>query len=123
MNSYILVAIGGAIGAMMRFGVSEFLENEPFPQATLLVNLIGSFLIGVCFAATAQSSLGFEASLFLITGILGAFTTMSAFSLETIQLIGQNLWSSVVPYVLITMLCCPLMALIGLKLGGNILPS
>ncbi len=123
MNSYILVAIGGAIGAMMRFGISEFLENEPFPQATILVNLIGSFLIGVCFAATAHSSLGFEASLFLVTGILGAFTTMSAFSLETIQLIEQNLWSSVVPYVLITILCCPLMALIGLKLGGNLLQS
>jgi CrcB protein len=123
MNSYILVAFGGAIGAMMRFGISELLENEPFPQATLVVNLVGSFFIGICFAATAHSTLGFEASLFLVTGILGAFTTMSAFSLETIQLIEQNMWSSAIPYVLITMLCCPLMALVGLKLGSNVLPS
>ena len=123
MNSYVFVAIGGALGAILRFGVSEMLENEPFPQATLLVNLVGSILIGICAVAMTNSSLGPEGALFLMTGVLGAFTTMSAFSLETIEMIEQKLWGKVLPYDAVTVICCPLMAFLGIKVGHFVFPS
>ena len=117
MNAYLLVALGGAIGAVLRFACSQMVGNDSFPLATLSVNLLGSFLIGFCTLASANAVMGEEATLLLITGILGAFTTMSAFSLETIQLIEQRDWSSVLPYIGITLFCCPLLAFFGLKTG------
>ena len=76
MNSYLAVGLGGAIGAILRFTVSEWIGN---PQGTLLVNALGSLLLGVCMAALASEMISKEMTLLLGTGILGAFTTMSAF--------------------------------------------
>lgn len=123
MNSYFIVAIGGALGAVLRFGVSEIMEHQPFPQATLLVNLMGSMLIGISAVAMSNSTLGAEGALFLVTGLLGAFTTMSAFSLETVELIDQKLWTQALPYVAVTVICCPLMAFLGMKFGTMLFPS
>ena len=83
MNSYLAVAIGGAIGAILRFAVSEWVGA---PQGTLIVNAVGSLLLGVCMAALANEIISEEMTLLLGTGILGAFTTMSAFSVETIEM-------------------------------------
>ena len=94
MNSYIAVALGGAIGATLRFAVSEWIGN---PQGTLVVNAVGSLLLGVCMAALASEMISKELTLLLGTGILGAFTTKAA------------------GYVLLTMVLCPLLALCGWK--------
>ncbi len=95
----IWVALGGACGAVLRFGVSRALvgTSMSFPLATLIVNVVGSFLIGLLaagFLSGAGNPLSGEkivpeARLFFQTGLLGAFTTFSAFSLET-----MNLWQS-----------------------------
>ena len=111
MNSYLAVAIGGAIGAMLRFAISEWVGT---PQATLLVNAVGSLLLGMCMAGLAAELVSKEMTIFVGTGILGAFTTMSTFSVETIELWNDD-HTSAIGYVTITMLLCPILAYTGWK--------
>ena len=111
MNSYLAVAIGGAIGATLRFAVSEWAGT---PQATLIVNAVGSLLLGICMAALANEMISKEMTLLLGTGILGAFTTMSTFSFETVEMWNDD-QSKAIGYVLITMILCPLLAYAGWK--------
>jgi len=79
--TYLLVALGGALGAVLRYAVGLAVA---FPMGTLVVNVIGSLAIGVAFVAFAQST---KSHPFVITGLLGGFTTFSAFSLDTLKLI------------------------------------
>ena len=102
-----LVALGGAFGAALRYAVSEFLTSDTFPYATLSVNLVGSFLLGILTVGLAQNLLTSNMALLLGTGVLGAFTTMSTFSVETIQMFDQGDTASAMVYVLITMMLCP----------------
>lgn len=115
-----LVAFGGALGAALRYAVSEWISVESFPYATLSVNLIGSFLFGVLAVGLAQNLLSANMVLLLGTGVLGAFTTMSTFSVETIQMFDQGHGSSAILYVSLTMALGPLLALIGWKLGESV---
>ena len=91
--SVFLVALGGALGAVLRFlagvGMSRLVGAPAFPVAILAVNVIGSLAMGVFAAASAQRGLG-DLNLFVMTGILGGFTTFSAFSLETVSLIERG---------------------------------
>jgi len=92
--SLISVAAGGAIGASIRYGVSLWLAPaSKFPLSTLTVNLLGCFIAGVIatlLLSKAPSSV--NAQLLIVTGVLGGFTTFSAFSLDTLRLFesGQN---------------------------------
>lgn len=85
ISKFLLVALGGAFGAMARYGMNLLFGNVflPFPLATFLVNVTGSFLIGFLL-------IKFEANetvkLLLVTGFLGAYTTFSAFEYEAFQL-------------------------------------
>jgi len=89
--SWILVAIGGALGAVSRYGISRVLLVYPgFPFATLVVNVVGSLFIGYLTALLVDRSGADDLRLLLITGFLGAFTTFSAFSLETLLLYQQG---------------------------------
>ncbi len=111
VNSYFAVAIGGAIGATLRFAVSEWIGT---PQGTLLANAIGSLLLGICMAALASEMISKELTLFIGTGILGAFTTISTFSVETIEMWNDD-QTKAIGYVLITMILCPALAYVGWK--------
>ncbi|MGB0201198.1 MAG: fluoride efflux transporter FluC [Candidatus Poseidoniaceae archaeon] len=111
MNTYVAVAIGGATGAVLRFAISEWVGT---PQATLLVNAVGSLLLGMCMAGLAADLVSKEMTIFVGTGILGAFTTMSTFSVETIELWNDN-HTTAIGYVTITMLLCPILAYAGWK--------
>ena len=92
--SFISVAAGGAIGAAARYGVSAFIGvGAKFPWPTLCVNVAGCFLAGVIgtwFLMRAPVSVNVQ--LLITTGILGGFTTFSAFSLETLRLAESGQW-------------------------------
>ncbi len=104
--SFISVAAGGAIGASIRFGVSLMLSPAGrFPLATLSVNVIGCFIAGVLGTwVMARASVSPQIQLFLITGILGGFTTFSAFSLETLGLAESGQWAWAIVNVLANMI-------------------
>ena len=118
-----MVALGGGIGAGLRYLTSEWVSNDGFPYATLTVNLVGSFLMGAVAIGLAEQVISKDLALLLGTGLLGGLTTMSAFSVETITLIENQQTGLAVGYVSITMLLCPLLALLGWKLSGTILTS
>jgi len=94
MNMYLWVALGGAIGASGRFFVTSTtgrLLGHGFPWGTILVNVVGSFIMGalISFMAIKWSTSG-EMRAFLTTGILGGFTTFSAFSLDFATLVERK---------------------------------
>lgn len=100
--SLLLVAFGGAVGSVLRYLVSHagvVLFGAGFPWGTLAVNIVGSALIGVCGALGVSG----EARLLLVTGMLGGFTTFSAFSLETGLLWERAPWVAVL-YVAVSVL-------------------
>jgi len=96
IKNILLIGLGGGIGSMCRYWASLLLLNKSFPVVTLLINISGSFIIGLV-AAYALKNEWFAANwkLFLATGICGGFTTFSAFSLENLQLLqqGKYLWA------------------------------
>jgi CrcB protein len=95
----LLVAAGGAIGAVLRYGLIQGLHPAPFPFGTMFVNILGSFAIGLLMARLAgegQDSL----RLFLVTGILGGFTTFSAFSWDVLQLVERGQVAQAALYIL-----------------------
>jgi CrcB protein len=111
-----LVALGGAIGASVRylFGVGAMRLTGPseFPLAILSVNVIGSFFMGVFMVAAAQRGLTYL-SPFVMTGLLGGFTTFSAFSLETVTLMERGQIGSAAMYVALSVG----LSIFGLMLG------
>ena len=84
-----MIAIGGALGSMARYAAVGYITpmlNYRFPIGTFIVNIVGSFLIGVAYVVIVEKQLiPAEWRLFFITGILGGFTTFSSFSLEILQ--------------------------------------
>jgi fluoride exporter len=98
MSLYIWIALGGALGSVARFGAAEGvtrLAGAAFPWGTLLVNVVGSFVIG--FFATATTAhgrwpVGSDGRHFFMTGVLGGFTTFSSFSLQTMGLMREGEW-------------------------------
>ena len=87
--------LGGALGALARYGVSILATRTygaSFPVGTLYVNLVGCFLIGVAFGLGEQGGVSASFRLFFITGFLGALTTFSTYSLETVNnAVGGNM--------------------------------
>lgn len=121
---WLAVAMGGALGAMGRYAVVAYtfpvLSNR-FPLGTLAVNVLGSFLIGVCYVLIVDKGLlGPEWRLVLMTGFLGAFTTFSAFSLEAVQLWQHGHGLMALSYVVLSLLCCILAAGVALTLTARI---
>lgn len=96
MLAVLIVGLGGFLGSIIRHLLSSAMPlvisgGLKFPLATLMVNIIGSFLIGFLIPIfDLNSALHEKQRLFLITGILGGFTTFSAFSLETVLLIKEG---------------------------------
>jgi CrcB protein len=124
VQQLIFIAAGGAIGAVMRFGVSNgvhALAGRDFPYGTLVVNILGSILIGFCYIALIERlSLGPEWRAFIIIGILGAFTTFSTFSLETFNLIENGDMLKAAINILVSVSICLLATWIGIVIARQI---
>ncbi|MEP7110366.1 MAG: fluoride efflux transporter CrcB [Ferruginibacter sp.] len=91
IRNFLLIGLGGALGSMLRFGSALLVGIKPFPAAILLINITGSFIIGMVMAYSLKNEI-FAANwkLFLATGICGGFTTFSAFSLDNLMLLANG---------------------------------
>lgn len=121
---WIAVAAGGAVGASLRYWISaevNRLGNNDFPWGTLAVNLIGSFLFGVItIMASKYAWLGHNTRLLLLTGGLGALTTFSTFSSDTLQLIydGKPLLAG--SNILMNVVICIFAVWLGMQLANRL---
>lgn len=106
---FLAIALGGALGALMRYWVSGVLNNAEhrMPWGTLTCNVVGSFLMGVCFVLILEKSrLDPEMRPLLMVGFMGAFTTFSTFSLETVAMLQEGHVMSAAIYILLSVLLC-----------------
>ena len=103
IKNLLLVGLGGSIGSMVRYAVSLLTNSKLFPYATLSVNIIGSFIIGIVFALSIkEAGLSNNWRLFLATGICGGFTTFSAFSLENMGLLQSGRIGIALTYIILS---------------------
>lgn len=91
MTHLVLIAFGGALGALGRYGLVNFIGGRFYPWGTLSVNVIGSLVMGIAYIFIVEKmSIPSSLKPFIMTGFLGAFTTFSAFSLETWELFDRG---------------------------------
>jgi fluoride exporter len=127
--TYLWVALGGALGSMARFwlgAVAAEILGPQFPWGTILINILGSFVIG--FFATFTGPGGrmmasFNARAFVMVGICGGFTTFSSFSLQTLDLARESHWAQAGGNVLLSVTACLLAVWAGHTLAAAMLPA
>ncbi len=120
---YLAVAIGGALGALSRFGMGQWLADSGYAHlhpATFLVNVIGALLIGILFVGAERFTLSEPARLGMSVGFLGAFTTFSAFSLQLLTDIQEGQVLRAVSYATATVFLCLISCLVGVGLARSI---
>jgi len=117
MINYLLVSLGAAIGGGLRFGVSRWIYKilpSSFPYGTLMVNVVGSFVIGIImFYLDPKEMISPRLRLFLTVGFCGGFTTFSTFSYETISLFRDSQFTLASLNILTNLIFC----LAGVLLG------
>ncbi|GAB1265211.1 fluoride efflux transporter CrcB [Aurantivibrio infirmus] len=121
---WLAIALGGALGAIGRYSIVAHLfpvTPSRFPFGTLSVNILGSFLMGICYVLIVEKALVSEYWRFLLmTGFLGAFTTYSAFSLEAIQLWQFGHAATAILYSLLSLFGCLAAVLISIFITHRI---
>jgi CrcB protein len=125
MNQLIVIALGGACGAVTRFlvssGIYQWLGRD-FPYGTLVVNVIGSFLMGLLTEALIlhRITIGIEYRAAILIGFIGAFTTFSTFSLETFYLLEQGNLGKALLNIALSVTTCLLAVWLGLLFGKSL---
>lgn len=119
MLPYLLIALGGAGGALSRYGVARlgqsWLPHHYWPWGTFAVNLLGSVAIGAVYVLIAErSTLHSDWRYILIVGFLGAFTTFSTFSLESVALFEAGRPGAAISYIAATLFTCVLGCWLGM---------
>lgn len=113
---YLYVGIGGCIGAILRFGIGELVSsqwNYDFPLATLLINCVGSFCLGWISIYLLRRKVSLLLQQSICIGLIGSFTTFSAFSVEFVQLIKEGHEIIAMIYFLVSLLLGLLLAWLG----------
>lgn len=123
MQHIMLVGLGGCLGAIARFKLSGFVLHHAmdwkFPLGTFVVNVLGCLIAGIISGLIErQEWFSPETRLFLMTGVLGGFTTFSAFGVETMFLLRRGEVAVAVTYVALSLLC----GLVGVWLGLQAVP-
>lgn len=118
------IAGAGAVGALFRFGLSNGVYRvlgRDFPYGTLIVNVIGSFLVGYLFVVFLERIVSTEVwRLAVLVGLLGSFTTFSTFSLETLNLFNDGAYVKAALNIVLSVLLCLAGTWVGISLARHI---
>lgn len=114
---WVLIAAGGVIGALLRLGIDTAFTFSPI--ATLVVNLLGSFAIGALLPWFLRDARRANLIPFVITGVLGGFTTFSAFAADTVLLLDDGMVIAAAGYVVVTLAGGILAARLGQRIAGQ----
>ena len=121
MGQLVAIACGGAIGALSRFGLQQWLStiyNGRFPLAIFVANSIGSLCLGLFYVLIVEKGIVPEVwRPFLIIGLIGAFTTFSTFSLDSIRLIEEGNWSMALGNIVANLVAGLVGAYVGMSIG------
>ena len=126
LPTFLWVAIGSALGGMARYAITV-LTVKPgdgvFAWPTLGINVLGSFIIGLFFVLTLPTGplqVGLNARVFVMTGLCGGFTTFSAFSLQSVELMREGRTGEAFAYIAASVLLCLAVTALGIWLGGRL---
>ena len=124
LKQLIMIAAGGAVGSVMRFALSTGVHRvagRDFPYGTLSVNVFGSLLMGILYIVLIErASVGAEWRALLLIGFLGAFTTFSTFSIETLNLLENGELFKAGTNVFLSVFLCVLAAWSGVMVGRHL---
>lgn len=120
-NHILAIAIGGALGSVLRYVLSTSVQNalgRDFPYGTLLVNLVGCLAMGVLFTVFLERAMhegAWRAG--LVIGVLGGFTTFSAYSMETVLLLEEGAYGRAAVYAAASVILCVGATVVGVRLA------
>ena len=121
MNMILLVAFGGAVGSIARYLMASRLQTATgwnFPIGTVLVNILGCFLIGILYVLlVARPDPKHELRALLIVGVMGGFTTFSSFSLETVTMAMNGYYGGATLNVVVSVAACLVGTVLGIALA------
>jgi fluoride exporter len=126
--SYLWVTIGSALGGLLRYAITRLTLTYSigFPFGTILINVLGSFVLGYFGTLTLQSgryAVGDNLRLFVMVGICGGFTTFSSFSLQTFDLLRSGAWGRALANVLLSVVLCVAAVAAGHLIAHRSVPS
>lgn len=123
---FVLVCLGGGIGTGARYLLTIWLSRAatgPFPAGTFVVNVLGSFLLALIVYGMPHTSSSETTRVALATGVMGGFTTYSAFNQQVLDMLRGGLWSSGLVYLTATIVGCLAAAAAGIAVGRMIMAS
>ncbi len=119
MKLYLLVALFGAAGSVLRYSlylITPRFFYLNFPISTVLVNLLGSFFIGACISLFDKSIITENTRIYIAIGLLGGFTTFSTFSMDLFNLLNKSLYIEMISYLVLSVFGGLLLFLAGYKI-------
>jgi CrcB protein len=131
LQQYLVIGLGGALGSMLRFGLGSFIDSnmqktgQIFPWGTIIVNIMGCFIIGFIFTISVGTGARLQlppllTRNFIMIGLLGGYTTFSSFSLQTLTLAQDRQWWGAAANVLLTVVLCLVGVWLGSALAGSL---
>ena len=123
MSTYLWVALGGALGSVARYWMANavaVLTGPRFPWGTIMINVLGSFLIGLVAYLTTpvgRVPISFDIRAFILVGICGGYTTFSSFSLQTLELARGGYWLQAGGTILLSVVLCLAAVWAGYAIG------